>query len=193
MRDHTKARQALAATVLALLILAIPAAGASTGRAQCGKPPEEIAKFEASKEPAAAPDEPFTDETDQERTLAGLRGSGLVVNFWATWCAPCVKEMPALDALAKQLKDDGIVVLALSADREGAPVVRKFYEKNEITNLGIAIDRMSRVARSLKVGGLPTTILFDAAGREVGRVVGTAEWDQPATVEFLRGCLTPAA
>jgi thiol-disulfide isomerase/thioredoxin len=179
--------------LLAGFILAIGGGGASAAAGQCGKPPETMARFEPSKEPSVAPDAAFTDEKDQERTLASFRGTALVVNFWATWCAPCVKEMPALDALAKQLGQDGIAVLALSADREGAPVVRKFYEKNEITSLEIAIDRMSRVARALGINGLPTTVLFDAAGREVGRVVGVAEWDAPATVGFLRGCLDPAA
>ena len=101
--------------------------------------------------------------------------------------------MPSLDRLAREVKDDRLIVLALSADREGAPVVRKFYDKNDIEHLPVAIDRISRVARALKVGGLPTTVMFDADGREVGRVVGTAEWDAPATLAFLRGCLAPAA
>lgn len=193
MRDQKKARRVMTAAAVVLLILAIPAAGASAASAQCDKPPETIGKFEPSKDGALAPDEAYTDDADTERRLAAFRGSGLIVNFWATWCAPCVKEMPALDALAKEMKSDGIAVLALSADREGAPVVRRFYEKNGITRLDIAIDRMSRVARTLKVEGLPTTVLFNADGREIGRLVGTAEWDAPETISFLRGCLAPAA
>ncbi|MFO1152589.1 MAG: TlpA disulfide reductase family protein [Rhodospirillales bacterium] len=175
------------------LIVAICSDSASAAGGTCGKPPETIARFEATKEPQPAPSDVFTDESDAERTLADYRGSGLIVNFWATWCAPCVKEMPALDRLAQHVKDDGIIVLALSADREGAPVVRKFYDKNDIDHLPVAIDRISRLARQLKVSGLPTTVMFNAAGQEVGRVVGAVEWDAPATVDFLRGCLAPAA
>ncbi len=181
-------------TSLALaLIVAISPDGASTAAPACGKPPETLAKFEATKEPQPTPNEAFTDDADNERSLADYRGRGLIVNFWATWCAPCVKEMPALDRLAREAKSDGLVVLALSADREGAPVVRKFYDKNDIEHLPVVIDRMSRVARALKVAGLPTTVMFNADGREVGRVVGVAEWDAPATLAFLRGCLAPAA
>jgi thiol-disulfide isomerase/thioredoxin len=175
------------------LIVAISSGKASAAARSCGKPPETIARFEATKEPRPAPDVIFTDESDNERALADYRGSGLIVNFWATWCAPCVKEMPSLDRLARDMKGDGLIVLALSADREGAPVVRKFYDKNDIEHLPVTIDRISRVARALEVGGLPTTVMFNADGREVGRVVGTAEWDAPATIAFLRGCLAPAA
>ncbi|MFO1128881.1 MAG: TlpA disulfide reductase family protein [Rhodospirillales bacterium] len=175
------------------LIFAISSGGASTVARSCGKAPDTIAKFDPAKEMVTAPSEPFTDEEDKERTLADYRGSALVVNFWATWCAPCVKEMPSLDRLARDVQKDGLVVLALSADREGAPVVRRFYDKNDITHLPVSIDRMSRVARALKVGGLPTTVMFDREGHEVGRVVGTAEWDAPETLSFLRACLHPAA
>ena len=193
MRDNGATRLRIMTGLALALIVANSPGGASAASQSCGEPPDTLAKFEATKQPEAAPDELFTDESDKERTLADYRGSGLIVNFWATWCAPCVKEMPALDRLAREVKNDGLIVLALSADREGAPVVRKFYDKNGIEHLPVAIDRISRVARALDVGGLPTTVMFDADGREVGRVVGTAEWDAPATVAFLRGCLAPAA
>ncbi|QNT68486.1 TlpA family protein disulfide reductase [Defluviicoccus vanus] len=122
-----------------------------------------------------------------------VSGAALVVNFWATWCGPCIKEMPALDALAKKVEKRGIVVLALSSDREGAPVVRQYFDKNGLTGLPVSIDALSKVARTLDIVGLPTTVFFDAQGRQVGRVVGAAEWDAPATIEFLTACLAPAA
>lgn len=101
--------------------------------------------------------------------------------------------MPALDALAKKVEKRGIVVLALSSDREGAPVVRQYFDKNGLTGLPVSIDALSKVARTLDIVGLPTTVFFDAQGRQVGRVVGAAEWDAPATIEFLTACLAPAA
>ena len=97
--------------------------------------------------------------------------------------------MPALDRLAAAADGHGLRVLALSADRGGAPVVRNFYEVNGIGHLPVAFDTQSRVARAVGVDGLPTTVLYNAAGREVGRVVGVAEWDAPAALDFLGDCL----
>jgi thiol-disulfide isomerase/thioredoxin len=132
---------------------------------------------------------PFLVDGETERTLANYRGRGVVINFWATWCAPCVREMPALDRLSAELANDRIAVLALSADYAGAPIVRKFYDKNGINNLEVMVDLKGQVARSFKVPGLPTTIMLGADGREAGRVLGIAEWDAPETISFLRGCL----
>jgi thiol-disulfide isomerase/thioredoxin len=129
------------------------------------------------------------DDAGNEKSLADLRGRGLIVNFWATWCAPCVKEMPALDRLARVADERGLQVLALSADREGASVVREFYRKNDIRHLSVAIDKLSRVARAVGIDGLPTTVLYDSEGREAGRVIGVAEWDTPAALDFLSRCL----
>jgi hypothetical protein len=98
--------------------------------------------------------------------------------------------MPALNRLAQVAGERGLRVMALSADREGASVVREFYEKNNIRHLPVAIDKLGRVARAVGIDGLPTTVLYDSKGREAGRVIGVAEWDVPAALEFLSGCLT---
>ena len=112
-----------------------------------------------------------------------------MVNFWATWCAPCVREMPQLDRLRKLLSGAGIEVLALSEDRAGAPLVEKFYNTNRIRNLEILIDKGGKVLRESKVSAMPTTLLIDAGGMEVGRVLGAVEWDSDKAVEFLKNCL----
>ena len=169
------------------------AAGASAAEpaaptGACVTPPQALGKYQPGKPGAALPAAPFVAADGSERPLDSLRGRPLLVNFWATWCAPCVKEMPALDRLAAQ-PPAGLQVLTLSADREGAAVVRQFYEANGIRNLPVALDKTSRVARVTGVGGLPTTILYDAQGREVGRVVGVAEWDAKETLAFLAECL----
>lgn len=160
---------------------------------RCSAPPPTLGKYQAAVPPKPAPEEPFFADGERERQLSDLRGKALIVNFWATWCAPCVEEMPSLDALNAALRGDGIAVLPLSADREGAPVVRKFYAKNDLQNLPVATDRRGALARALGLTGLPTTVLFDAAGREVGRVVGTAKWDARESIAFLRRCLQPTA
>lgn len=176
--------------VMAALIVMIGATKASAADA-CTPPPGLFKRFERQAHGEQAPAEPFFANGETARTFADWRGKGLVVNFWATWCPPCVKEMPALDRLGAALGAHGIDVLAISADREGAPVVQRFYERNQISGLAVLIDRMSKVGRALTILGLPTTVLFDASGREVGRVLGTAEWDSAEAIAFLRSCLQP--
>ncbi len=174
-------------------ILMISASYASAGTEACGQPPDSLGNFEATGETNAASAVPFYLGDGTERTLADFRGHPLVVNFWATWCAPCVREMPALDRLSAAVAGDGIHVFALSADRGGGPVVEKFFAKNGIRHLPVMIDRKGQVLRTLKAPGLPMTVLFDAEGREVGRVIGVAEWDADETIAFLRACLAADA
>jgi thiol-disulfide isomerase/thioredoxin len=176
----------------ALVILAISGPVARGDGGKCVPKQGEIANFQAARPPLTAPAEPFFDADDRPRTFADYRGKGLVVNFWATWCAPCVKEMPHLDRLNALLRNEGVEVLTLSADRAGARVVRPFYEKHGLKTLPILIDKETKVTRALGIKGLPTTVLIDRDGREVGRVVGLAEWDSPTMVAFLRRCLGPA-
>jgi thiol-disulfide isomerase/thioredoxin len=166
--------------------------GATAARAACTDAPTALGRFQEAIG-TEAPATPFFAADGTERTLADFRGQALVVNLWATWCAPCVTEMPALDRLSEAVKPHGIAVLPLSADREGAPVVERFFATNGIRHLPVTIDRMGKVARALAVPGLPTTVLYDREGRERGRVVGAAEWDAPEAVAFLRACLSPAA
>ena len=147
------------------------------GNYQMTKPPEPVAEVE------------FFDAEDTPRTFAAYRGRGVVLNFWATWCAPCVREMPALERASTELAGAGIDVVTLSEDREGAKVIRPFFEKLGLRNLPVLIDRQGKVLRALKVTGLPTTVLIDARGREVGRVVGVAEWDTSEALDFLRRCI----
>ncbi len=131
---------------------------------------------------AALPALTFTDAQGQEKTLADFAGQGVVVNLWATWCPPCVAEMPALDRMAAALAQEGIAVLPLSSDRGGAAVVQAFYERTQVKTLGVWLDPRGAAARALGARGLPTTVIVDRSGRERARLEGDAAWDAP---EFL--------
>jgi thiol-disulfide isomerase/thioredoxin len=185
-------RAVLTGIVVAVIVM-ISADHASAAGGRCRNAPESLGSFEKTSSRDPAPTVPFLLNGDTARTLADFRGKGVVVNFWATWCAPCVREMPALDRLSAEVFGDGIVVLALSSDRGGAAVVSKFYAKRGITSLSVIIDEKSKVARAVGISGLPTTVVYDGEGREVGRVLGPAEWDAPESIAFLRACLAPGS
>ena len=113
-----------------------------------------------------------------------------MLNLWATWCAPCRREMPSLDRLQAKYGGDGLEVIALSLDRGDIAKVRAFFDELAISNLAIYQDPKGRAGRELAAPGLPTTVVIDRAGQEVGRLLGPAEWDSPealAVIEALMG------
>ena len=146
----------------------------------------EIAAYEPAGTPEAAPDLIFMDADGKPATLADFKGRLVLLNLWATWCAPCVKEMPALDRLQAELGGEDFQVLALSLDRGGAGVVRPFYEKAGLKNLGIWLDPKSGAMRTLKPRGLPTSLLIDREGRVLGRIEGAADWAGPEAAALIR-------
>lgn len=146
--------------------------------------------------PAAAkplPDFKWTDAAGAEHTAAELRGQGVVLNFWATWCVPCVAEMPALDELARLLGPERVTVLALSSDRGGAAAVERFYKERGIRSLPILLDPRGDAARAFGSRGIPTTVVVDRQGMERGRLEGAADWAGAASVAKLRQVFGPAA
>ena len=136
--------------------------------------------------PSPPPATSFTDVDGQPMALGNFAGKGVVLNLWATWCVPCVAEMPALDTLAGELAKENIVVVPLSSDRGGANIVRKFYAGRGVQNLGIWLDPHGVTARALGARGLPTTLIIDRQGREQGRLEGGAEWASPEALAMIR-------
>jgi thiol-disulfide isomerase/thioredoxin len=135
----------------------------------------------------------FRDADGTERRLADFAGKGLVVNLWATWCPPCVEEMPTLDRLARQVRGDGIEVLALSQDRGGADAVRAFYARTGVRHLGVWLDPRGAAGRAWGARRLPTTLIVDRAGREAARLEGITEWDAAPMVARIRALVAASA
>lgn len=142
--------------------------------------------FSFFDQPRAVPGLRFVDGDGRAHSLADFRGKPLLLNIWATWCAPCRKEMPSLDRLQNKLGASQLLVLPLSIDRQGLPVVRKFYAELGLASLGMYLDQSGKAASELNTIGIPTTLLIDRDGREIGRKVGPAEWDSPEIVALLR-------
>ena len=132
------------------------------------------------------PDLHFNGADGAPHTIADYAGRGVVMNFWATWCVPCVAEMAALDELARQVADSGIAVLALSSDRGGTLVVERFYRERGIRSLPVLLDPRGEAARALGARGIPTTLLIDGAGRERARMEGAADWAAPDSIAAIR-------
>ena len=145
--------------------------------------PLELSVFE---QPRDVPEIHFIDREEHSLTLVDFRGKVVLLNIWATWCVPCRKEMPALDRLQAKLGGNDFIVLPLSIDRAGLPVVQKFYEELGLQNLGMYVDSSGAASRALGAPGVPTTLLIDRNGREVARKMGAAEWDGPDMVALMR-------
>jgi len=161
------------APVLAVVAL-ISLGGLAAGDKQADA--AEMSKVVWAKNPAPAAATPFKDASGAEKTLADFKGKVLVVNFWATWCAPCVKEMPTLDALQAKMGPSGVQVMAISQDKDAEKVAKPFFEKNGWKNLGLFMDGPGKFYAQAKLRGLPTTLIVDKQGREVARIEGEMDW-----------------
>ncbi|MBY4638126.1 TlpA family protein disulfide reductase [Sphingopyxis sp. XHP0097] len=129
-----------------------------------------------------APANSFRGPDDAPVTLAQFRGRPLLVNLWATWCAPCVAEMPTLDALAAARKD--LAVIAVAQDLQGAKVVDPWFQKAGLKTLQPYLDPENGLLDAYNAA-LPTTVLYDAAGKEVWRVVGALDWQGDEATALL--------
>ena len=143
--------------------------------------------------PQPVPDIRFQDTDGKPYTLADFRGKVVMLNVWATWCAPCRKEMPALDRLQQKLGGPDFQVVALSLDSGGAAAVRRFYDEIGVRTLAVFVDSSMEATGKLRTLGIPTTLLIDREGRERWRKTGPAEWDSPEIIESLRATLRVGA
>ncbi|MBL4619587.1 MAG: TlpA family protein disulfide reductase, partial [Marinicaulis sp.] len=123
-------------------------------------------------------------------SLKDFRGKVVLLNFWATWCAPCLKELPSLDALEARLGGRDFEVVAIAADPRGPEVAAEFLDRLNITNLKLYTD--PRLIFATSIGGadiLPVSILYDARGNEIGRLVGEADWTSPEAIQLVESAI----
>ena len=135
--------------------------------------------------PRPVPELVFEDGQGRKRTLANFRGKTVLLNVWATWCVPCREEMPVLDRLQQKLSGPGFEVIALSIDAGGAVAVKRFYDEIGIRSLAIYVDASIGAMGALGLVGIPTTLLIDRQGREIGRRTGPAQWDGPEAMRLI--------
>lgn len=149
---------------------------------------DALGQFSPLPAPRPAPGVDFSASDGRPASLADFRGRWVLVNLWATWCGPCVREMPSLDRL--QARFGGrLTVVAISEDRSGAQVVDPFRQKLGLTNLALYLDPKANAQRAFAVRGLPTSFLIDPQGRILGRLEGAADWDAPDIVARLNSYL----
>tara|TARA_B100002003_G_scaffold54224_1_gene49637 strand:- start:213 stop:788 length:576 start_codon:yes stop_codon:yes gene_type:complete len=142
--------------------------------------------FQVAEQKKEFVDFPFYDGLGNSLRISHFRGKFLILNIWATWCIPCRTEMPALDRLQHSFKDEKLMVLAMSQDRAGEILVKKFFKEMQIEHLGIFIDSRGNAKRMTGTFMLPTTIVIDPDGVEVGRLLGGANWHSKEAIALMR-------
>ncbi|ADP71635.1 Redoxin domain protein [Rhodomicrobium vannielii ATCC 17100] len=158
--------------------------------------PVESGQFIRHAKPVTLPALSFNGADGKARFLSEWRGKIVLLNIWATWCPPCVREMPALDKLQAEKGGDGFAVVAVSTDRSGLAKPKAFYERVGIKSLALFNETSGDLSLALDADRLPLTIILDREGREVGRYFGAAEWDSAevfAKVMAMAGATAGAA
>lgn len=154
---------------------AAPTSGEVAPEAAPSLPPAS-GKIDRSKVGTPAPDFTFSGPDGSDVTMADFEGRPVLVNLWATWCGPCIVEMPTLDTIAGDYAKSGLVVLPISQDSGEAASVDSFFKARKLAHLQLYRDPENQFGFHYATGLLPTTVLYDADGKEVARVVGAMDW-----------------
>ncbi|MGQ0484622.1 MAG: TlpA family protein disulfide reductase [Hyphomicrobiales bacterium] len=170
---------------------AVPPPGAAVAQAGVSKDLAKgaLAAFIVRPQRPPVADIAFQDGGGAALKLSQWRGRVVLVNLWATWCAPCRKEMPALAELQKQLGSADFEVVAISIDRKGAAASAAFMAETGAQALTLYVEPTGRILNDLEALGLPATVLIDRHGNEVGRLLGPAEWASPEAFALIRAAI----
>jgi len=180
---------AMGAIGAAFLVYVTLAASFSGGSPVADYALGEVATFEKTPPPGRRAPREVIEGPDGPVSLQDFAGKVVLVNVWATWCAPCVRELPSLAALAADMPEERFAFVPVSLDTN-AEKAAAFLQRNGIDGLPVLIDRNFRLARAMGAADtLPTTILYDAEGREIGRLVGDADWTSPEALRLVRAAL----
>jgi thiol-disulfide isomerase/thioredoxin len=156
----------------------------------------EVAALAVAHTPFLVPDLTFKDAEGHQRKLSDWRGRTVLLNLWATWCVPCRKEMPALDALQSELGGDKFEVVAINIDTRDAEKPLAFLKDTGVTHLAYYSDQSAKVFQELKMAGkafgMPTTLIVDRSGCEIAAMAGPAEWASPDGVKLVSALFTDA-
>ncbi|MFK7752315.1 MAG: TlpA family protein disulfide reductase [Sedimentitalea sp.] len=153
----------------------------------------DMKKLNFHSEPRAASSQDFVLADDAgTATLAMYQGQYIVLNFWATWCAPCRKEMPHLEALQRDFGGDAFQVVTLATGRNSPAGIKKFFAENGIDSLTRHQDPKQRVAREMAVLGLPVTVILNPEGEEIARLIGDADWNSPSARAIVAALIAKA-
>jgi thiol-disulfide isomerase/thioredoxin len=149
----------------------------------------ELSAIEIFKEPSPTPQTKFTARSGEKLSFADFKGQVILVNFWATWCAPCIHEMPDLNRLQKVLGGSKFKVITMSLDRKGFEVIDPFFEKAGLDSLEAYLDLSNKLSLEVGATGLPTSILIDKKGKIIARVIGPLKWGSPQALEFISAAI----
>lgn len=146
--------------------------------------------FRAYTDPKPVSRHPFTTNGEQKINLRDLPGPrALLVNFWTTWCTPCIEEMPSMDRLQGRVSRDKLLILPLVRDGKGLSEATRFYRSHEIINLPVAADRFGKISHDHHIGALPQTLFVDQKGLVKGLLTGGVDWESRPVLELLEECL----
>ena len=178
-----------AGAVILIICLWIMMAKDTLSPAYLGAGPERMGQmqsFTMSPSLRPPPTVAWRDANGQEVSLAAFRGKVVMLNFWASWCSPCLRELPSINRLQARLGGNQFTVVALNVDRGGKSVASRYSRRLKLDKLALYTDQSNNAAKSMRLQNMPTTIIFDAEGREVGRLVGAAEWDTEEAINLLK-------
>jgi thiol-disulfide isomerase/thioredoxin len=184
------ARGAAAVVYMALAAMANPAAAEDWSAAEALRD-GDMKKLVFLADPVPLPEVGLVDEAERPVTLSDYRGSWVVLNFWATWCAPCRVEMPTLANLQTRMEGTGVQVVTVATGRNSVEGIRRFFDEIAVTTLPQYRDPKQALARQMGILGLPITVIVDPEGREVARLRGDAHWDSDSAVAILTALATP--